>query len=86
MADGAGLYLGSLADTSMNRRLLDGIGGGWPESVLLAPLRISGRIVIILYAESEKDMAEHVPELQKLMSKTALAFEALICREKILML
>lgn len=84
--DGAGLYLGSLADSPMNRKLLDGMGGGWPKSVLLAPLVFSGRIVIILYADSQKDMAENVPELQKLLSKTALAFEALICREKILML
>jgi len=86
VADGAGLYLGSLADTPMNRKLLEGMGGGRPESVLLAPLMISGRIVIILYADSDKDMAENVPELQKVLSKTALAFEALICREKILML
>jgi hypothetical protein len=86
VADGAGLYLGPLADTPMNRKLLDGMGGGRPKSVLLAPLMISGRIVTILYADSEHDMAEMVPEMQKLLSKTALAFEALICREKILML
>jgi len=86
VADGAGLYLGPLADTPMNRKLLDGMGGGRPKSVLLAPLVISGRIVNILYADSEKNMAEKVPELQKMLSKAALAFEALICREKILML
>jgi len=86
VVDGAGPYLGPLADTPLNRKLLDGMGGGQPQSVLLAPLMISGRIVIILYADSEKKMAENVPELQKLLSKTALAFEALICREKILML
>jgi hypothetical protein len=86
VTDSAGLYLGPLADTPMNRKLLDGMGSGRPKSVLLAPLMISGRIVTILYADSEKDMAEKVPELQKLLSKTALAFEALICREKILML
>lgn len=86
VADGAGLYLGPLADTPMNRKLLDGMGGGRPQSVLLAPLIISGRIVTILYADGEKVMDEKVPELQKLLTKTALAFEALICREKILML
>jgi len=86
VVDSAGLYLGPLADTPMNRKLLDGMGGGRPQSVLLAPLMISGRIVTILYADSEKNMAEKVPELQKLLSKAALAFEALICREKILML
>jgi len=85
VADSAGLYLGPLADTPMNRSMLDGMGGGRPKSVLLAPLIISGRIVNILYADSEKNMAEKVPELQKLLTKTSLAFEALICREKILM-
>jgi len=86
VVDGAGLYLGPLTDTPMNKKLLDGMGGGRPKSVLLAPLMISGRIVTILYADSEHDMSEKVPELQKLLCKTALAFEALICREKILML
>jgi hypothetical protein len=86
VADSAGLYLGPLADTPMNRKLLDGMGGGRPQSVLLAPLIISGRIVNILYADSEQNMAVKVPDLQKLLSKAALAFEALICREKILML
>lgn len=84
--DSTGLYLGSLADTPLNRKLLEGMGGGGAKSVLLAPLLLSGRIVAILYADSEKDMAENVPELQKVLTKTALAFEALICREKILML
>lgn len=86
VVDGAGLYLGPFTDTPMNRKLLEGMGGGRPKSVLLAPLIVSGRIVTILYADSDRDMAEKVPELQKLLSKTALAFEALICREKILML
>lgn len=86
VADGAGPYLGPLADTPLNRKLIDGMGGGRPKSVLLAPLFVSGRIVTIIYADSEKDMAGQVPELQKVLSKTALAFEALICREKILML
>lgn len=84
--DSSGLYLGSLADTPLNRKLLEGMGGGKAQSVLLAPVLLSGRIVAILYADSEEDMAEHVPELQKVITKTALAFEALICREKILML
>jgi hypothetical protein len=86
VVDSVGLYLGSLADTPLNRKLLDGMGGGRPTSVLLAPLILSGRIVAILYADSKEDMTSHVQELQKVITKTALAFEALICREKILML
>lgn len=86
VADGAGLYLGPLADTPMNRKLLNGIGGKRPKTVLLAPLLISGRIVSILYVDGNNEMDTKVPELQKLLAKTVLAFEALICREKILML
>ena len=86
VADGAGLYLGALVDTPMNRQLLDGLGGGRPKTALLAPMMISGRIVSIIYADGEQIMADKVPELQKLLAKAALAFEALICREKILML
>lgn len=86
VVDGAGLYLGPLLDTPMNRQLLDGLGGGRPKTVLLAPLMLSGRIIAILYADGEEILADKVPELQKLLAKAALAFEALICREKILML
>ncbi len=86
VVDGTGLYLGPLAETPMNRKLLEGMGGGRPKAVLLAPLMISGRIVSIIYADGENILDEKVPELQKLLAKTALAFEALICREKILML
>lgn len=86
VADGAGLYLGPLTDTPMNQKLLEGLGDGRPGTVFLAPLVISGRIVTILYADSWDNLGEQVPELQKLLAKAALAFEALICREKILML
>jgi len=86
VADGAGFYLGPVSDTPMNRSMLDGMGGGRPKTVLLAPLLISGRIVNIVYADGVDLMDERVPELQKLLAKAALAFEALICREKILML
>ncbi|HZV82125.1 MAG TPA: hypothetical protein VFF53_08165 [Geobacteraceae bacterium] len=86
VADGSGLYLGPLTDTPMNRKLLEGVGDGGPGTVILAPLVISGRIVAILYADGWDNLGEKVPELQKLLAKAALAFEALICREKILML
>ncbi len=86
VADGSGLYLGPLTDTPMNRKLLEGVGDGRPGTVIIAPLVISGRIVAILYADGWDDLGEKVPELQKLLAKAALAFEALICREKILML
>jgi hypothetical protein len=86
VVDGAGLFLGPITETPMNRKLVEGLGGGRPQTALLAPLVISGRIVSILYADGEEILDKKVPEVQKLLTKAALSFEALICREKILML
>ncbi len=86
VADGAGRYLGPLANSNANNRLLEAMGGNRPKAVLLMPLLISGRIVNILYAEGGKHLGEMVPGLHKLLLKASLAFEVLICREKILML
>jgi hypothetical protein len=86
VADSAGLYLGPIAETPMNSKLIEGLGGGRVKAVLLAPLVISGRIVSIIYADGKDLPARKVPEVQKLLTKAALSFEALICREKILML
>lgn len=80
-------YLGPLSDTPLNDRLIEGLGGGKPETALLMPLIIAGRVVNVIYVEGgEKELSERVTELQKLLTKAALAFEILICRDKILML
>jgi hypothetical protein len=86
VVDGAGRYLGPLLNSNANNRLLEAMGGNRPRTVLLMPLLISGRIVNILYAEGGDDLGEMVPGLHKLLLKAAFAFEALILREKILML
>ncbi len=87
VAEGQGYYLGAIPDTPMNAVMLDGLGGGKPTAALLLPLIIMGRVVNILYLEGgEKDLGERFVELHRLLAKTALAFEILIFREKILML
>lgn len=85
VAEGKSLYLGPLPDTAQNRRILEGLGGGRPETVLLIPLMILGRVVNVIYVEGgEKMLADRLGELTSLVAKVALAFEILILREKIL--
>jgi hypothetical protein len=87
VAEGQGYYLGAIPDTPMNNVMLDGLGGGKPAAALLLPLVIMGRVVNILYLEGgERDLGDRFVELYRLLAKTALAFEILIFREKILML
>lgn len=86
VTDGAGFYLGPLPDTAAHETLIMAMGGEKPRTVLLMPLLIWGRVLNILYAEGEDDLADLVPEIQKLLSKAALAFEILMLREKIMML
>jgi hypothetical protein len=86
VTESASFYLGPLQETPINHLLNDALGGGHPQTVLAMPLIVSGRVVNILYAEGYGDMSSMVPELQKLLTKAALAFEMLIFRDKILML
>ncbi len=86
VTEGAGYYLGPLQDTPINHVLHGAFGGGAPQTLLLMPLIVGGRIACILYAEDGAGLREMVPELQKLLTKTAMAFEMLIYRDKILML
>jgi hypothetical protein len=86
VTENAGYYLGPLQDTPVNYVLHDLFGGGAPETLLLMPLVVGGRVVSILYVEDGDDPGAMVPELQKLLTKAAMAFEMLIFRDKILML
>lgn len=85
VTEGKSYYLGPLADTPLNARLVEGLSGKAPASALILPLVVAGRVVDILYLEREgKDLSSHVVDVQKLLVKAAYAFELLICREKIL--
>ncbi len=86
VAEGMSYYLGTIPDTPLNLQMLQAMGGGTPPAALLMPLVIAGRVVNILYLEGgEKYLGDRFVELHKLLTKTALAFEILIFREKILM-
>jgi len=87
VAEGKSYYLGPLADTPQNMQLIEGLGGMQPDSALIMPLVILGRVVDLLYLEGKgKDLSSRVTEVQRLLVKASFAFEMLICREKILMM
>lgn len=86
VAEGKGFYLGPLTVTPLNQRILAALGGKVPGSALVMPVVVLGRVVDILYLEGgEGDLADSLPEVQRLLNKVALAFEILICRDKILL-
>lgn len=86
VTEGRSFYLGPLVENPLNQRIISGFGGGVPETTLVMPLVVLGRVVDILYLEGGRgDLASRLPEVQRLLGKAALAFEILICRDKILM-
>jgi hypothetical protein len=87
VAEGAVFHLGPIPETPINQIMLDWMGGGKPDTSVLLPLLIMGRVVNILYAEGkERELGGRFVELQKLLTKAVLAFEILIFRDKILMI
>ena len=87
VAEGAVFHLGPIPETPFNQIMLDWMGGGKPDTAVLLPLLIMGRVVNILYAEGkERELGGRFVELQKLLTKAVLAFEILIFRDKILMI
>lgn len=86
VTEGKSYYLGPLAANPLNERILTGLGGNVPEAALVMPLVVLGKVVDILYLEGgQSDLADKLPEVQRLLTKAALAFELLICRDKILL-
>jgi hypothetical protein len=86
VADGKSFYLGAIPDTPDNDGLLAGIGGDAPDSVLLIPMMLMGRVIAIVYLDGGKEpVANRLADLQKIVGKAAIAFEILILKNKILM-
>jgi hypothetical protein len=86
VTEGKSFYLGPLTLNPLNQRLLAALGGKAPASALVMPVVVLGRVVDVLYLEGgEGDLADSLPAVQRLLNKAALAFEILICRDKILL-
>jgi hypothetical protein len=80
-------YLGPLPRSPFNSMMIQGMGGSVPETSLLVPLSIAGRIVGILYVDGKGlRLGEHLFDLQKLTAGAAMAFEILVLKNKILAL
>ncbi|HEY6871573.1 MAG TPA: hypothetical protein VI298_02475 [Geobacteraceae bacterium] len=84
-ADTKNFYLGPLLDTTGNKRVLAALGGSAPDTALLIPLMMMGRVVTIFYVDGGHDLGKNLFELQKLVGKASLAFEILILKNKILL-
>ena len=85
VAQTAGYYLGPVPRSPFNSMMLQEFGGRVPKTVLLVPLVMMGRVVGILYVDSdEQSLGDELPELQRLAAKAIMAFEILILKHKIL--
>lgn len=80
-------HMGPIPETVSNALLREALGGIPAESILLVPILVTGTTVGVVYGEKNGgDLDEEYLELKKVLFKTGLAFEILICREKIQMM
>ena len=79
-------FMGPMPATAGNQAIMEALGGGTPFNNLLVPLVMMGRVVAVLYVGGgSAPLEEKLPEIQKLISKAAMAFEILILKSKIMM-
>jgi hypothetical protein len=84
VAQGKSFYLGPLASGPDNQMISAAVCGK-PGPVCLVPLTMMGRVVSVLYADNGGlELQDQLPLLQKVMNKTAMAFEILILKTKVL--
>jgi hypothetical protein len=84
VAETSSFLLGPIPRTPFNSMFLQEIGGRVPQTALLVPLLMMGRVVGIIYVDGTGDeLAEKLFELQKITIKAAMAFEILVLKNKI---
>jgi len=84
VVESKGFYLGPLPRTPYNSLFLQEMGGGLPDMAVLVPILLAGRVVGIIYADGGKQpISNKVADLQMLATKTAMAFEILVLKNKI---
>lgn len=80
-------FLGPIPRTPFNSMMLQEFGGRMPETALLLPLFMMGRVVGILYIDGDShEIRARIGDLQRLIAKAIMAFEILILKKKILTL
>jgi len=79
-------YLGTPPDTPADQGIFRALHQRLPETALLLPIVMQGRVICILYVAGPADkINDAFFELQKVVQKATLALEILILRNKILM-
>ncbi len=87
VADKGGEHLGPVPETVSNALLQEALGGDGTAAAIALPITVTGTTVGIVFGEiDDGDLAEESKELKKILFKAGLAFEILICREKIQMM
>jgi len=85
VAETSSFLLGPIPRTPFNSMFLQEIGGRVPQTALLVPLLMMGRVVGIIYVDGPgEELAEKLFELQKITLKAAMAFEILVLKNKII--
>lgn len=78
-------FLGTVADTPQNCKLLDFFKTKPPQTALIIPLLVRDRLVSILYIQDNiENLEKRFAELKNLARKAEMAFTLLILKNKIL--
>ena len=78
-------FLGPVPQSGANLALTTFLGKPAPQSALLLPMSMLGRVVGLIYVDDPKaDLSAAVVDVQQLSSKALMAFEILILHNKIL--
>jgi hypothetical protein len=78
-------FLGPVTQSGANLALTTFLGKPAPQSALLLPMSMLGRVVGLIYVDDPKaDLSSAVVDVQQLSSKALMAFEILILHNKIL--
>jgi hypothetical protein len=78
-------FLGPVPQSGANLALTTFLGKPAPQSALLLPMSMLGRVVGLIYVDDPKaDLSAAVVDVQELSSKALMAFEILILHNKIL--
>ncbi len=85
VVDSRSHFLGPLARTEANIRLLRALAGGAPKNAFAMPILARGQVVNVLYADAERGGLvdpDGVGELLILASKIAQSYDALLARAR----
>ncbi|MDF1579653.1 MAG: hypothetical protein P1P74_02615 [Desulfuromonadales bacterium] len=87
VAETRSFYLGQIGRSPFNSMIFQALGGQLPDSALLVPLVMMGRVVSVAYVDSKGvDLSQQVADLQQITNKASMAFEILVLKNKIRMM